>query len=78
MAVFSGKSERKWQRNKVSTAYFQSSIALEDGRAVEESPFCKDIYCLTETEILNLLKELSGTGWLALTSSQSWRLEKEV
>lgn len=56
MTVFSGKSERKLQRNKVSTACFQSSIAAEDGRPVEKSPFSKDVYCLTGTEIINLLK----------------------
>lgn len=67
MTVFSGKSERKLQRNKESTACFQSSIAVEDGRAVGRSHFSKGVCCLTGTEIVNLLKELSGTGHLALT-----------
>lgn len=68
MAVFIGKSEGKLQRNKVSTACFHSSTAVQDGRAVEKGPFSKDVYCLTGTEIIDLLKELSGTGELAVTS----------
>lgn len=53
MTVFSGKSERKLQRNKESTACFQTNIAVEDGRAVERSHFSKGVCCLTETEIVN-------------------------
>lgn len=46
---------------------FSEYIAVEDGRAVERSHFSKGVCCLTGTEIVNLLKELSGTGHLALT-----------
>lgn len=67
MTVFSGKSERKLQRNRVSTASFQNSIAVEDGIAVEKTPFSKGVCCLTGSERINLLKEVSGAGRLPLT-----------
>lgn len=75
MSVFSDKSESKLQKNKVSTACFQGRLAMEDGKAVEKS-LSKDVYCVTGAKIINLLKALSGTGQLALTSWRSWRLEK--
>lgn len=80
MTVFSVKSERKLQRNKVSRACFQciNSIAVEDGKDVEMSPFDKDVCCLIGTEIINQLKELSGTNQLALNSWESWRPEEGV
>lgn len=71
MTMFSGKSERKVQRNRVSTASSQNSIAVEDGIAVEKTLFSRDVYCLTGAEIINLLKEVSETGPLPLTSGQS-------
>lgn len=70
MSVFSDKSESKLQKNKVSTACFQGRLAMEDGKAVEKS-LSKDVYCVTGAKIINLLKALSGTGQLALTSGEA-------